>query len=456
MAPIIIVIGRLRIEIKTTTVPNLKICADLVAASEDQGVMETFVNLYTSMLRYLLNEPTSGPISLRTLKKDAEKEWNKKLPDMLSSMHLPPFVEIWNEIRRMLPWSRIDLEDLEGRVGFANIRIHRAQAIALAIICQVNASFSPRIEAWFAAQPIYHDLPSDIDAQLAERRRPGGLQWMALAQALRPNLTNTRGLIEISGTFTMFVTVMVRLFQITNFAPTTTQITILAESLIHHSSMEISSPLHDQGILSLSVRQAMSTCNVRGVFDLLVKDIKDLLETVPRVYLGWYLHRKLANTVLCLDIDPEGVSELRTKVFQTLEWGYVFGTAAIPIELYVPSRVLHLVPQVDSIFRGRSWEEYNPEDLKDVEFEAVGPPLNVLAYSQPSSEKSRKDICGICMEEFSLFPQVKLLNCSHSYHRSCLQVLINGIEKHSSRCPECRTQICPPRQKRRKVDQPAR
>ncbi|KAF2707815.1 hypothetical protein K504DRAFT_504038 [Pleomassaria siparia CBS 279.74] len=95
------------------------------------------------------------------------------------------------------------------------------------------------------------------------------------------------------------------------------------------------------------------------------------------------------------------------------------------------------------------WQELEPGQMSDVDFEPAGQPLDASDYST-RVHSSSKTKCSICTD--ALDPDTReedeapmSLGCGHIFHFRCLSNLINGISQFSNLCPNCRVQICEPR-----------
>lgn len=97
-----------------------------------------------------------------------------------------------------------------------------------------------------------------------------------------------------------------------------------------------------------------------------------------------------------------------------------------------------------------SEEDDDPDDEFDpVGLRAVGPEIDIATFTEVTQTPANED-CSICMENFDPNDtdednRIVKLRCNHCFHALCLSHLVNGISEYSTRCPNCRLQICEPR-----------
>ena len=177
----------------------------------------------------------------------------------------------------------------------------------------------------------------------------------------------------------------------------------------------------------------------------------------PPNQLGWRMHRWLIQTARGF-----GWQELVSKAIDILP--ALASVGADPEDRprinYRPD--VGTIPN-DAVQTVLQWlrEEYdNDNDNESVQFEAVGPELDIADFAKPRLAISGDESCAICLEKFVMYPNPKTpegvmeLRCGHIFHRGCMNEVINGIEKSSCRCPLCREKICPERARRPILDDP--
>jgi len=76
---------------------------------------------------------------------------------------------------------------------------------------------------------------------------------------------------------------------------------------------------------------------------------------------------------------------------------------------------------------------YNNEDIKNVINKDQLDKLKIKKYSELDKEKYKE--CVICMEDYINNSDVRLLNCNHGFHPSCIDT---WLTKCNYKCPVCR------------------
>uniref|UniRef100_A0A6C0H0D4 RING-type domain-containing protein n=1 Tax=viral metagenome TaxID=1070528 RepID=A0A6C0H0D4_9ZZZZ len=76
---------------------------------------------------------------------------------------------------------------------------------------------------------------------------------------------------------------------------------------------------------------------------------------------------------------------------------------------------------------------YNNEDVKNVINKDQLNKLKIKKYSELDKEKYKE--CVICMEDYKNNSDVRLLNCNHGFHPSCIDT---WLTKCNYKCPVCR------------------
>ena len=96
-----------------------------------------------------------------------------------------------------------------------------------------------------------------------------------------------------------------------------------------------------------------------------------------------------------------------------------------------------------------SEDEFDPDNLPDVCFDPVGPPLKAEDYALAitgASDLPEGD-CSICRDTLKVHECAQdeipvKTDCGHAFHYGCLGTLINGLADFSNLCPNCRRPIC--------------
>ncbi|KAI4644894.1 hypothetical protein J4E93_005692 [Alternaria ventricosa] len=106
-----------------------------------------------------------------------------------------------------------------------------------------------------------------------------------------------------------------------------------------------------------------------------------------------------------------------------------------------------------------SEDEVDPDDLPDVCFDPVGPPLKPQDYAPAITDASDlpEGDCSICRDTLNVHERAQdeipvKTDCGHAFHYSCLGTLINGLADFSNLCPNCRRPICDHRPRQLKED----
>jgi hypothetical protein len=169
-----------------------------------------------------------------------------------------------------------------------------------------------------------------------------------------------------------------------------------------------------------------------------------MLQSTDREFLNWEMYKWLFR---CVERVCEDMSTAE-KLFHGLDLAIVADPGTLAQSDYIPaSNTLLVVPG----HLVQVWQDYDPTDLRDVEFEAAGPRIlvkNVARPVQPETEAT----CTVCMEFFAVRRSSTVawkVRCGHVFHAHCLRSMINGIERNSNCCPLCRAEICMARKRRR-------
>ncbi|KAF9697498.1 hypothetical protein EKO04_003977 [Ascochyta lentis] len=183
---------------------------------------------------------------------------------------------------------------------------------------------------------------------------------------------------------------------------------------------------------SLHVRMAISKTNLRDIYHAMIDQA-----TRDKERISSWMHHSGHDEVLTTDhpIDVELPGQ---------DWSLALWLAA-----------QHNIQEEDEDEEEEEEDddEVEVEDLEDVGFGPMGPPLDPLHFASRSTEKHshREDTCIICQDDlwYGREQEVKIDICGHLVHEDCLAHLINGIDTWSNKCPACRQQICPFRERER-------
>ena len=83
-----------------------------------------------------------------------------------------------------------------------------------------------------------------------------------------------------------------------------------------------------------------------------------------------------------------------------------------------------------------SREEYDEMDTM-TRIESAKLDIDSCKYSTIKIKNKRKEICCVCMENFSCNQEVYRLDCKHIFHKNCLDEWI----KYKPECPTCRNTL---------------
>lgn len=137
-----------------------------------------------------------------------------------------------------------------------------------------------------------------------------------------------------------------------------------------------------------------------------------------------------------------------TILFDNPGLGEVVGADIVELKNYVPYLTASLAIPEGII---QEWQEYDPDRLESVEFEAAGPCILAGSVSRPV-QLGTEATCSVCLELFDVRDVSTVtwtVGCGHTFHAQCLESTINGIQTNSNCCPLCRAEICVARKRRR-------
>ncbi|GLJ55440.1 hypothetical protein SUGI_1190420 [Cryptomeria japonica] len=91
-----------------------------------------------------------------------------------------------------------------------------------------------------------------------------------------------------------------------------------------------------------------------------------------------------------------------------------------------------------------SWPEFSeisPDISSDCVSDMIRQRLPVIRFGERVSEMEEEIFCTVCLSSFEEEDQIRLLcNCSHIFHRDCLD---KWIDHHHKNCPLCRCPLLP-------------
>ncbi|KAF2682982.1 hypothetical protein K458DRAFT_405145 [Lentithecium fluviatile CBS 122367] len=227
------------------------------------------------------------------------------------------------------------------------------------------------VEQLVAEQPTYTDLPSNI-AEIQESAQKGPLYFSEVAKALGPFWKDHRALSAVVDHFANFVAWVCDAFRKT------------------------------------------SGMNVRGTVDFLIANARSILKESPGENL-WTLHSVISR-----------VENILRGIYSTKALGLFVDCRGDPEPKYMPTGLAYIKIPAHIISECQS---YDPVALHDVDFEAVGPRIDITGFASSA-------------------PHIVSIPCGHEYHLKCLDEMVSGILSNSNKCTFYQKQICPPRERR--------
>jgi hypothetical protein len=244
---------------------------------------------------------------------------------------------------------------------------------------------------------------------------------------------------------------------------------IMLHRLVRHFGLLIADPLSP---LSASVRRKLARADLRVLFYLIMCDANRLIidEGTSHELLGWALWKKVAEGIHdspllaphhtfvmnALSLRAPLAEYSRMNFFsidhdtqEAYDMPYALLDPDLPrTTYYFHSRHVYFRFPEDEAFELLHLNE--PGTFQDVEFEPVpGAELDPWDYGVERKHENAQGDCSICRDALSEQKSVEF-ECKHAIHYECAVVLINGIDGYCNKCPECRHEICPKRQKRAK------
>ncbi|KAF2993214.1 hypothetical protein E8E13_000627 [Curvularia kusanoi] len=211
-----------------------------------------------------------------------------------------------------------------------------------------------------------------------------------------------------------------------------------------------------------SLRREICNINLRHVYRELCWSVADILREDEDLtnfdVLNHRMWKCMIRSILDSDLEPRQKNFVSVWLWRS---GYVRAySSQEPIGAPWPGQRVfsNLNPEANTFERLMEPVPERAEDLQDVEFQAAGSDLEALNYSTKLENPTDYDEaeCIICLEDLTDDQQlkVKINVCGHLSHGHCLCQLINGMDQWSNKCPLCRREICPPRQREPVIDAP--
>lgn len=411
-------------------------------------VLVKFIRGYAEFIHQASHMATDGPSPF--LDRNINVCKNVKWTDFVlfdQNMHectseLPTFDELWDEICES--FLHIDVDDDNNALNLCGHEMVHGQevtayeAFTFEYLQHCDVKYAELIRSILVDQPVYTDLPSDYDEYVGNRLH-GRDPFFGLTNALKPFLYDDFCSHHVLALFAGDVALTVDLFKATSFTPTPAQVNILTDRMSREWTNYIGNVWNG---ISKAVRANMATINARGVAEALVHRCRELLQEHSPQYLAWYLYVWVfGRAVAAFGENPADSAWVKEMI---RNWEQVH-----------PDLIDHTDhPQPDytmDMYRGYKLsrtllEEANQLDqLEDVSFVPVGPPLQPLTYTNAIQVTDTMELCAICLCEFGTEPAVQLRVCDHVMHHDCLEQMINGVMGNANLCPLDRLEICPRR-----------
>jgi len=410
----------------------------LTAAEDTHEARRKVVAIYVNMLSFALSFPERRDSALRI--------WTNELKGLVSTPS-GNFDDMWQELME----RRDELFDYikNSQIGrghyeiFMGVYIESHDHLLLRMLQSgYDGQYADFVARLMGEQPLYPDLPSDIDSFARQRSHPEEfptLGDMTLIPA--PATGHSRTSCTVLNFLVHHIAYVCDLFQKTDYAPSSEA----AEALAEYRMGSLSRMFADPGShMPLDARIHCASINHRTIQDFVVLRARELLQNTERELLNWCMYKWLVRCVESVILDIPRT----TTLFHNVGLEEVVGVDVVEQRNYVPYLTASLTIPEGII---QTWQEYEPAGLEDVKFKATGPRLfakSVAKPVQPGAEATR----SVDLELFTIRGASTVawkVECGHMFHARCLERMINGIQKNSNRCPLCRAEICVARERRR-------
>ncbi|PSN71836.1 hypothetical protein BS50DRAFT_657562 [Corynespora cassiicola Philippines] len=460
-------------------------------------IINAFLFLMESILRQK-NEIKDAGFNCDSFK-DALRSWCTKqnmgagdVLDIIESIDIAQFRTV------VLDISEAISDPMECVPGANHISIRKAWLIRCAL--RPEAGLSPQqtelIERLLIEQPRYTDVSSDVFRQL---NNEGLGIFPSLTLALRPFLPypgwneqcDSEALWEVAHQFVRVGMAVASLWQGYPSSNTGRGRELLPAYPLYvcgYTQMEglwwnmITDPFSPA---PYRVRQVLSSIKVKGIWDMFwhrATRSSYLVDTSIISRLMLWLERA-AQDPETYPYESEEVSEL---IFNTFMDAINFAAKTKHALLFykfekieqilsrealeearntrvrgvdpVGTLLFNRIDEGDLLLYGDWYREMTDYDelpmielYEDVDLVPEGPRVDVC-YFLELVQGSPEEVCTICQEDFSHEGQkcVRLPQCPHVFHFTCMDDMINTGGKGSNVCPNCRAAVCEPRPMRPK------
>jgi hypothetical protein len=254
-----------------------------------------------------------------------------------------------------------------------------------------NGQFTNFVTKLAEEQPRYFDRPSDVDGLIQQRTHPDSFPTLADMLSPVPATGDSKTALTVIGFLVHHINYICDLFQKTNFAPSAQVVEAFAGYRINQLSRMFADPASQ---IRLQTRIHCAGINHRSIQDFVVLRAKELLQSTDTEFLNWHMYKWLLRCIERTFLSVAGAA----KLLGSLGLGEVARADISEQSCNVPSTNTGLtVP--DRIIQ--EWQDYDPAELSDVEFEAAGSRILVKNVAKPV-QPGTGVTCTVCLESFAV------------------------------------------------------
>ncbi len=263
-------------------------------------------------------------------------------------------------------------------------------------------------------QPQYFDRPSDVDGLIRQRTDTDSFPALTDMLSPVPATEDSKAALTVIGLLVHHISYMCDLFQKTDFTPSAQVVEAFAGYRINQlSRMFADTASH----IPLRTRIHCASINHRSIQDFVVLRAKELLQSTDAEFLNWHMYTWLLRCVERTFLGVAGTA----KLLGSFGLDEVVRVDVSERSYYAPSTNTGLTVPERII---QEWQDYDPAELSDVEFEAAGPRILVKNVAKPV-QPSTGTTCTVCLESFAdRNPSTVAwrVGCGHTFHAQCLKV----------------------------------
>ena len=410
----------------------------LTAAEDTYEAHSKVVAIYVNMLAFALSFPERHDSALRI--------WTNEL-EGLASTPSGNFSDVWQELME----RRDELIDYvkNSQIGRGHYEIFmgvpvesHAHLLLRMLQSGYDGQYADFVARLMGEQPLYPDLPSDIERFARRRSHPEDFPTLGDMMLIpAPATGHSRTAFTVLNFLVHHIAFVCDLFQKTDYAPSSEAVEALEEYRMNQLSRMFADP---GSHIPLDARIHCASINHRTIQHFVVLRAKELLHDTEKELLNWCMYKWLVRCVESVILDIPRT----TILFHDVGLDEVVGADVVEQRNYVPYLTASLTIPEGII---QAWQEYEPAGLEDVKFKPTGPRLlakDVAKPVQPGAEAT----CSVDLEFFTIRDAITVawkVECGHMFHARCLERMINGIQKNSNCCSLCRAEICEARERRR-------